>query len=190
LESLPSSNGVPYWPDGFDPGAAPAGPRPLWVQVLCFLLVFAAAQWLYSLAADTWLQRLFVEHLGSSPAAALINLATPAVNASAVGSRLTAPGGGINIRGGCEGTEVLFLLLAAFATVPLGWRSRAVGLAIGALLVLMLNQVRIVGLFYAYRADHELFGLMHTVVAPVVLVALTGCYFYAWIHRASPPEAG
>lgn len=140
-------------------------------------------QILYGMATDTWIQRLFVESLGSQPAAALVNLVTPTVKASAVGARLAAPGGGINIRGGCEGTEVLFLLLAAFAAIQMPWRRRIAGMAIGALLVFIFNQARILSLFYSFRADRQLFDLMHTIVAPIIFIILIALYFYAWIHR-------
>jgi len=183
MKLLPTSNGVPYWPDGVDLDDVPPGPRPMWLQAFYFLLVFAALQWLYGMATDTWIQRLFVENLGSRPAADLITLATPSIHAHAVGSRIAAPGGGINIRGGCEGTEVLFLLLAAFVAMPMPWHRRIVGITFGAFLVFVFNQARILSLFYAFRADRELFDLLHTIVAPIVFIALIASYFYAWIHR-------
>ncbi len=145
--------------------------------------VFAALQGLYGMATGTWVQRLFIETLGSQPAAVLINLVTPDVHAHAVGARLAAPGGGINIRGGCEGTEVLFLLLGAFAAIQMPWRRRLAGMALGALLVFSLNQARILSLFYAFRADRQLFDLLHTIVAPIVFIALIALYFYVCIHH-------
>jgi exosortase family protein XrtM len=183
LKSLPTSNGIPYWPDGFNPDDEPPEPRPLWLQAVYFLLVFAVVQMLYGMATDTWIQRLFVETLGSQPAARLINLVTPDTHVHAEGSRIVAPGGGINIRGGCEGTEVLFLLLAAFLAIPMPWRSRVTGIALGASLVFIFNQARILSLFYAFRADRQLFDLLHTTVAPIVFIALIAFYFYAWIHH-------
>ena len=159
------------------------------LQAFYFLLVFAALQWFYGMARDTWIQALFVETLGSQPAAGLISLVTPDIKAHVVGSRIAAPGGGINIRGGCEGTEVLFLLLAAFLAKPMPWRSRIAGITLGAFLVFVLNQARILSLFYAYRADRELFDLLHTIGAPIVFIALIALYFYAWIDRDHRPTA-
>src|SRR5262245_43401175 len=127
---LPTSNNIPYLPDRYV-DATSREPRRLasigW-QAFVFLLVFATLQWLYGLAADSWLQRLFVETLGTQPAATLIRLATPDIPVQAIGARLTAPGGGITIRGGCEGTEVLFLLIAAFAAAALPWRRGLTGM--------------------------------------------------------------
>lgn len=34
-------------------------------------------------------------------------------------------------------------------------------------------------LFYAFRADKSLFGLLHGTVAPIILIALTALFFLA-----------
>jgi exosortase/archaeosortase family protein len=110
---------------------------------------------------------------------------TPSIPVTAVGTRLTAPEGGINVLRGCEGTEVLFLLAAAFAVAPLGWRQRLGGLALGTMVVYLLNQIRVVALFYAYRYDRILFAQLHGTLAPLVMIALVGLYFFAWMHLAA-----
>jgi len=179
----PTSHGISCWPDGYDPNDQPRGPLPWWLRALLFLLFFGVLQFLYNMAANTWVQRLFVETLGSHPAALLINIITPDLHAEAKASRVFAPGGGINILGGCEGTEVLFLLLAGFLSISMPWRRRLTGITLGMLLVFLLNQVRIVSLFYASRVDRELFDLIHTVAAPIIFIALIALYFYAWIDR-------
>ncbi|MFN0316682.1 MAG: exosortase/archaeosortase family protein, partial [Burkholderiales bacterium] len=83
---------------------------------------------------------------------------------------------------GCEGTEVMFLLLAAFAAVPMAWRDRFIGLAIGIAGVFVLNQARILALFYAFRTNRALFDSLHTLILPAVLVAAVALYFHAFIR--------
>ena len=158
-------------------------PRGLLAALSIFLLSFAVLQGLYSQHSGGALERFFVETLGSDPAVLLIQILTPEVHARADGARILATGGGISIRAGCEGSEVFFLLVSAFLTVPLPWRSRLAGLLAGALLVAALNQCRILALFYSFRANRELFDLLHTIVAPIVLIALTGLFFHAWLQR-------
>jgi exosortase/archaeosortase family protein len=183
LNQPPTSQGVAYLPDAADGcrHLAPIRRSPL-LQGLCFIAVFLLLQILWSFSRDTAVEHFLIDRMTVLPAAALINQLTPAVHALATGSRILANGGGINILNGCEGTEVLMLLIAAFFSAPLSWRSRLSGTALGVLIVLTLNQVRIVCLFYAFRADHSLFDLLHTMVAPLTLIAATGFYFYVWLY--------
>jgi exosortase/archaeosortase len=75
------------------------------------------------------------------PTATLINVITPEVGVKAMGNQLRAPGGGINVMKGCEGTEIMFMLVAAFSAVVMPWRRRLAGLGIGILMVFCLNQL-------------------------------------------------
>jgi exosortase/archaeosortase family protein len=99
---------------------------------------------------------------------------------------LRAPGGGLNILNGCEGMEAVFLLLAAFVVAPLSWRCSAMGVLIGVGFVYAINQVRILALFFAYRADPRLFYTLHTTVTPIAAVLLVAAYFYLWMLYANP----
>ena len=152
-------------------------------MALVMLAVFLVLQITYGAARGTWVERLVIDTLTVKPAASLIRTLSPEVAVIAEGTRLKAPGGGINILNGCEGTEVLFLLYAAFAAAALPWRARIAGLLAGTLLVYALNQVRIIALFYSYRSDKALFDLLHGTVAPLTLIALTALFFLYWLDR-------
>jgi len=186
---LPTSNGVPYLPDGQGLAAPPPRPWPAWVRVAIFVACYLSLQTFYGRSAGTAVEGLFLERLGSRPAAAVIDMMEPGLAVRAVGTRITAPaGGGINIANGCEGTDLYFLLVAAFAAVSLSWRRRGLGFGLGLLLAFVLNQARIVALFLAYRSDTALFDLLHTTVAPVLLVVALALYFHAWLHYSRSPE--
>ena len=161
--------------------------RPLWLQALLFGAVFLLLQTGYGALRGTWVERLAIDTLTVKTAAWSIRALTPDVAVQAVGTRLKAPGGGINIINGCEGTEVLFLLCAAFASAALPWRARLTGVLAGALLVFALNQGRILALFYAYRSDKALFDLLHGTVAPLVLIVLSALFFLYWLERYGTP---
>lgn len=148
---------------------------------LSFVAVFAALQALWDWARGSWLERLWVENLTVNLATLVINLLSPEVNAQAKGSRIVAAGGGLNILQGCEGIEVVFMLAAAFVAFPASVRLRWLGMATGIVFVFMANQLRIVALFYAFRNDRPLFDLLHTTVAPLLLVMVTGLFFHFWI---------
>jgi exosortase/archaeosortase family protein len=157
------------------------------MQIAIFLLSYVILQTLYAHSSGTIIEQFFLETAGSQPAAALIDLMRPALDARAVGGRISAPGGGINISNGCEGTDLYFLLIAAFAAVALPWRRRGIGLGLGLILAFALNQIRIVALFHAYRADRGLFDLLHTSAAPLFLVLALALYFHAWLRHSQPP---
>jgi len=154
--------------------------------VLVFMAVFFGLQWGWESAHGTGLERLVIDQATVQPAAWLASLITPDIQPYAQGPRLKAQGGGINILNGCEGTDVLFLLIAAFAVAPLFLKPRLTGLLIGAVLVYVLNQGRILALFYAWRADRGLFEMLHGYVGPLVLVALVAIFFHLWLQAHRP----
>lgn len=188
---LPTSNGIPYLPDGVDLEDPPRRPWPMWARIAIFVACYASLQAFYAQCGGNAIERFFLEHLGSQPATAIIDLLDPSLGVKAHGPRLIAPGGGsVNIGNGCEGTDLYFLLFAAFAVVPLPWRRRALGLGVGLLLAFMLNQARIISLFFAFRSDPALFNLLHTTVAPIFLILALAIFFHAWLcHSPVPANA-
>lgn len=155
-------------------------------RAILFVATFAALQALWTTTAGGIVERLVIDKATVEVAATWVRLLTPDLPVAAAGPRLTAPGGGINVLKGCEGTDVLFLLLAAFAVAELRWRHRLAGVALGAAMVYLLNQVRVVALFYAYRQDRALFDLLHGTLGPLLLVALIGLFFFAWLQWLGP----
>ncbi len=179
-----TSTGQAYLPDGLCDFPQPQTPYPLWLTLVIFLSVFAVLQWVWGTARDTWIERLVIHQATVKPAAALVQWITPTAHAQPVGASINAPGGGLNILNGCEGTEIMFLLIAAFAAVRLGWQQKLIGLSLGLVLIFALNQARILALFYTYRNDRSLFDLLHTTILPAVLIAAVALYFYAILHRS------
>lgn len=182
-----SPTGVPYLADAAEgmTSNAPATVAPL-RRIALFIVIFLALQSLWLTAAGSLVEHMVIDQATVRVATTWIGVLTPDVPVVAAGPRLTAPGGGINVLKGCEGTDVLFLLLAAFAIADLSWRRRLVGMMLGATLVYLLNQIRVVGLFYAFRQDKALFDLLHGTLGPLAMVVVVGLYFFAWLRR---PEA-
>jgi len=161
-----------------NPDKAPEARR-LWAALAIFLLSFFALQLGWSQARGTPLERWVIDGATVRTSVALINTLTPGAAAVARGATIAAPDGGITVRNGCEGTEVLFLLVAALAAYPFSWRLRLVGAIGGAVYVFLINQIRLVSLFYAIRNDRTLFNQLHGVVAPLLLVLCTLVFFAA-----------
>ncbi len=152
-------------------------------RIVAFAALFALLLAGYESARDSALERFVVDDLTVGTAARLIGAFDPSVGVRAEGPRLAAPGGGLVVLAGCEGVDVLLLLTAAMAVAAIPWRARLVGLAAGALLTFVLNQVRVVGLFYAFRTDRELFSMLHGVVTPLAMAVLAGAFFVMWHAR-------
>lgn len=170
----------------------PRKPMPVWVSALVFLALFFILQMSYDACRGTSFEHFILGDLTVAPTAAAINLLTPAVHVKALGNQLIAPGGGITVLKGCEGTEIMFMLVAAFASIAMPWRHRLSGLALGILLVFCLNQLRLVTLFYVYRSDPSLFNLLHGTVAPILLILCVALYTLYWMddhHDESQPNA-
>ena len=158
-------------------------PHALFWRVGVFLAIFLALQSGYGASRGGALERAVIDVATVKSAVLLIGWITPEVGARADGPRIKAPGGGLNVLNGCEGTDVVFLLTAAMLISPLAWRWRLAGLAVGLPLVFVLNQGRVLALFYAYRSDRAWFELLHGVVAPLALIVVVGAFFAWWMSR-------
>lgn len=154
----------------------------LW-RLIFFLAAFASLQGLYEAAKGSWVERLVIDHATVQTAAWLIDTVDPSVGVTPAGPRLRAPGGGINILNGCEGTEAAFLMIAAMLVAPLSLRARLGGLLAGTLVVFVLNQARVVALFYAFRSDKAVFDMLHGVVGPLLLIVAAAAFFVIWLNR-------
>jgi len=152
-------------------------------------VLFCVLQWSWMLLRSTVVERVLVHDLTVGAATRLINLLTPQVQAHADGARISAAGGGINVLNGCEGTEVLWLLWAALAFYPSTWRARATGLLAGTAFVFVLNQARLVVLFYSFRHDPALFSQLHGLVTPLMMVVATVAFFVLWVRWQGRPTA-
>lgn len=172
--------------DGFaqEPqGGVPARNHSTLWRAAIFIAMFALLQGLYGAAKDTWVERLVIDEVTVKSAAWLIEMFDPETGVQPDGSRLRAPGGGINVINGCEGTDVIFLMMGAMLVAPISMRAKLLGALLGTALVLVLNQVRVIGLFYAYRIDRSLFDMLHGVIAPLLLIMAAAGFFVLWLHR-------
>lgn len=158
----------------------------LW-RAVAFVVLFALMQTLYGAARGTWIERLVIDQLTVQTAAWLIDVADSSVGVEPAGPRLRAPGGGINVLNGCEGTEVLFLMACAMLVAPQSMRARLTGLLVGGAVVFVLNQARVVALFYAFRSDKVVFDMLHGTVAPLLLIIAAAAFFVLWLNRHASP---
>jgi exosortase/archaeosortase family protein len=125
-------------------------------RVLAFLALFTALTLAWANPSAAPLQAWVIERLTVQPAAWLFGLIDAERGVEAAGARLTSPAGNVQVLPGCEGADLAFLLGSAMLFAPLAWRLRLLGLAVGAGLVFVLNQARVIALVLA--AGHEIAG--------------------------------
>ena len=152
-------------------------------RALVFLMIFAGLQFGWQLLDGSGLQHLVVDKGIVTPAAWIASEIMPTLGIRAVGHQLSEPGGGLNIVSGCDGIEALILLIAGFAVAPLPLATRCSGILAGIPVVYVLNQARILALFFAHHHDRELFEVMHGIVTPLLMVVGIILFFYLWLGR-------
>ena len=190
--------GVDYWPDQSEwpsqekqspenphqDQANPAGS--LIKQALVFILLFILMQAGWQMVRDDAIGHFIRGTVTVKPAVMLIHLLTPHIQASALGNQILAPGGGLVIKIGCEGIEALFILIAGLLSVTMAWRAKLSGMLLGLILIYVVNEVRILMLFYAFRTDKALFQLLHGTIAPLALIAIAGLFYHYWLLNNQP----
>jgi len=152
-------------------------------QAGLFLLIFFGLQLLWDWQRGSVLPVFIIESLTVKCSAHLINLLTPQLMAITKGTQISAVGGGINVYSGCEGVEIMFMLFAAVSIAQATMRAKFIGISIGIIYVFILNQVRLVTLFYAARYSKAWFDVAHGTIFPILLVAFTALYFGFWLSR-------
>lgn len=147
--------------------------------VAIFAVVFFSLQWGYQQAAGTVIEKAVIDVATVRPSAFMINQINPGEQVIAQGHRLVSPFAKLSVLNGCEGTESLFLIIAAIVAFRASWQHKLAGLALGVILIYLANQARIVSLYFALRSDPTLFSALHGYIAPTLIIAV-GCVYYLW----------
>jgi exosortase H (IPTLxxWG-CTERM-specific) len=93
---------------------------------------------------------------------------------------------GVNINNGCNGVEAMLILLASIVAFPATMKARAAGLLLGAIVVQILNYVRIISLYLLGAYHPRLFELFHTAVWQIVIILSAIGFFLVWSARVAP----
>lgn len=95
----------------------------------------------------------------------------------------------VAIRPGCNGVEATLLLWAAMLAFPATWRARALGLVAGMLTIQILNQARIISLFYLGQWNQVAFDWAHLYLWPALIILDALVVFLIWVRMNTEPEA-
>ena len=152
--------------------------RPIRFLVV-FLGVYAVLEMLYFAVPDGFL--LDVVYRGIVAASAdVIRLITPQEAVKTIANRLQSGGVALEVVRGCDGAGVMFMLTAAMAASSAPLLRKLAGVLAATALVFLLNQVRIISLYYLAVYRKEWFLSVHVYFAPTLMIAVSGIYFAAW----------
>jgi len=103
------------------------------------------------------------------------------IEAARVVSQIHHPGGfAYEIYYRCTGILPVAILIICITAFPASWRRKLVGLAMGAPVLLILNLVRLVHLFYLGVHAPAAFPLAHRVIWEAVLISATVLIWWLW----------
>lgn len=156
-------------------------------SLIFFVITFFALQLAWEQCRDTVIETWVIDYATVRPAAWVINHLWSDQLVFAQKNSLVAAHDRLNILNGCEGLETLFLLVAAFVAYPLRWKTRLIGIGFSALLIYVLNQARIILLWWTIRRDPAQFGLLHGTVLPLILIAIALVFFIALLPQQRAP---
>lgn len=107
-------------------------------------------------------------------------------NASVQGTSIASPAFAVDIRRGCDAVEPSALCIAAVLALPVAFWRRLVGIAVGTLLLMVVNQIRIVSLYYVGARWPAAFEVMHLDVWQAAFILLVIVYWAVWARWAKP----
>lgn len=91
---------------------------------------------------------------------------------------------------GCDGVLAYLMLASAILPFPTSWRKRWIGLGAGLAYVVVINQVRLLGLtaVLVFMNDPSKFDFYHLAVGQVFVLVLLFVFLDQWILRLAMPR--
>lgn len=101
----------------------------------------------------------------------------------AVGDMLVAGSSSLGIKRGCDAIQPCGIFAGAVLAFPGPLRSKLLAIAVACPLLLLVNLLRIISLYYAYTRLPNAFELLHEAVWPAAFIALAFLLWFVWIQR-------
>jgi exosortase/archaeosortase family protein len=98
------------------------------------------------------------------------------------GDTLNAENYAFVVKRGCDATEPVCLLVAAVTAFSAPLERKLIGMVAGTVLLLGLNQLRVVALFFVGRDYPGLYHTLHLTVFPAVFVILAMIVWVGWVE--------
>jgi exosortase family protein XrtM len=135
----------------------------------------------YYALPSSFIEGVIVRYFAVLPGGYLLDWLTPGHAVTVDNNRIVSDIARLNILKGCEGTETLLILYSAVIAVLRPAPMTLYGLILGTFLVFILNQLRIISLFFIAAYEKSLFELTHGFLAPILIIAIAGLFFIFWL---------
>jgi len=99
------------------------------------------------------------------------------------GSTISKTGFAIDIAEGCNGIYALAIVVAGIIAFPASLRPKLTGLSLAVIVIMALNYIRIITLWYAGEAGSFIFDTMHLYVWEFIIITLGGAFWYFWYEK-------
>lgn len=142
-----------------------------------FAAIYVAQYYLYMLIPNSILAYQVYQEGIVAPVAHILRWITSDVSINGVQNHLVSGGIDLEVVRGCDGSGVLFLLIAAFAAFGGGFL-RTLLRIMGALgFVYLFNHMRLIVLFICAKHFPEYFTPLHSLLLPTLFVVLAIAFF-------------
>jgi exosortase H (IPTLxxWG-CTERM-specific) len=156
-----------------------AGKAPVVRFVVTFAVLIGA---FYAFLLMPFLDRMLYRYLSLNAWLANGILNVLGQETTVAGTAIRSSGFAVNIQRGCDAIEPSWLFCAAVLAFPVSWKTKPIALLAGVPVILMLNLVRIVSLYFIGIHAPALFNLFHLEIWPVVLILVALLLWMGWIH--------
>lgn len=143
-----------------------------------FLVIALLLDEFYSGINDHDLNQFYLNHVADA-GVKVINFVMPGENAAVYQNSISSDRAHLEIARTCSGSGTLFFLIAAILVFSGSFWRKALGIVFSALLVLFLNQSRIIALYFSMAYRPDFFSLIHLYIAPTLTI-ICCCLFFIW----------
>lgn len=151
-----------------------------WLQFMLFTGCYSLLNYGYFKIPVELFMNVIYYHGVVAICADLINWIAPMEQVLAQHNHVLSSKADLEIVRGCDGAGVLFLLVSAIVVFPANWHRKLLGLILGISLVYSLNLLRVSGLYFVIAYHPDWFLLIHTYLAPTLMIIIGCCYFAWW----------
>ena len=95
-------------------------------------------------------------------------------------------GFGVEMKDGCNGINVTFLLWSAILAFPSTWKRKLQGLLLGTAAIQGINIIRFISLYYLIRINRPLFDFAHEYLWEALIMLDAMVAFGLWVRFSAP----
>ena len=157
-------------------------------SVLKFLIIFGVLLvvfYVFIAFSQLYDKRFVPLHLHLIAKASGYVLAILGWDITVIGNSIHSPGFSANIIRGCDAVEAIALYVCAVLAFPLPFLKKLIGLTVGALLLLVLNLVRVVSLCLIGAYSRRMFDVMHIDVWQALFIFFAVLLWILWLLWAT-----